>query len=180
MNIAYNILPECFVDTAIVNALMKIEGCYVDPLHCYGCNKVGDMMKNKLGDEFALGIIDNDKRQHSYNNNFYLIGKSEHIELMKHKSKPQYLIRISPAMDGFILDVAKRNNINMSEYDLPDNLATFITITKNAKVKDNNNLKKIVKHLVDDKEMAILRGLLGYIYKNKYDCSEKDLLCYFE
>ena len=85
MNIAYNILPECFVDTAIVNALMKIEGCYVDPLHCYGCNKVGDMMKNKLGDEFALGIIDNDKRQHSYNNNFYFnITKHLQTNLCKH------------------------------------------------------------------------------------------------
>lgn len=64
MNISRDILPECFVDTNIVNTFLKMEGLYTDANHCHGCNKVGNMMQQNLKDEFALGIIDNDKKQH--------------------------------------------------------------------------------------------------------------------
>ena len=50
MSIAYDILPECFVDTNIVNTFLTMEGVYVDANHCHGCNKVGNMMMQKLKD----------------------------------------------------------------------------------------------------------------------------------
>ncbi|WP_300796609.1 hypothetical protein [uncultured Bacteroides sp.] len=172
MSIAHDILPECFVDTNIVNTFLTMEGIYVDANHCHGCNKVGSMMQ-KLKDEFALGVIDNDKKQHSYNSQFYSLGKTEHLELLKHSSKHHYLIRVSPAMDGFILEVAERQKIDMSDYDLPDKLKDFTEITKDAKAKDSKNLKRLFKDMAGDDEMKILKKILGYIYKNKYDCDEK-------
>lgn len=178
MSFAYNILPECFIDTNIVNTLMKEAGIYDSANHCHGCNKVGDMMKNKFKDEFALGIIDNDKKQHSYNSEFNIIGKTEHLELLKHKSKHQYLIKVSPAMDGFILDVANRNNISMADYELPEKLKEFTIITKDIKAKDSINLKKLFQNLLVDKEIILLKELLEYIYNNMYNC-DKDILCSF-
>ena len=50
MSIAHDILPECFVDTNIVNTFLTMEGVYVDANHCHGCNKVGNMMMQKLKD----------------------------------------------------------------------------------------------------------------------------------
>lgn len=180
MNISRDILPECFVDTNIVNTFQKMEGIYTDANHCHGCNKVGNMMQQNLKDEFALGIIDNDKKQHSYNADFYLIGKTEHLELLKHRSNRHFLIRVSPAMDEFILKVAERNHIKMSDYDLPDNLKDFTVITKDAKAKDSVNLKKLFRNMVDDDEMMLLKNVLGYICKNKYDCDEKILSSFFK
>ena len=76
-------------------------------------------------------------------------------------------------MDGFILEVAERQKIDMSDYDLPDKLKDFTEITKNAKAKDCKNLKRLFKDMAGDDEMKILKKILGYIYKNKYDCDEK-------
>lgn len=47
MSIAHDILPECFVDTNIVNTFLTMEGIYVDANHCHGCNKVGNMMQQQ-------------------------------------------------------------------------------------------------------------------------------------
>lgn len=179
MSIAHDILPECFVDTNIVNTFLKMEGIYIDANHCHGCNKVGNMMQQQLKDKFALGVIDNDKKQHSYNSQFNLLGRTEHLELLKHNSKHHYLIRVSPAMDGFILDVAERQKIEMSDYELPDKLKDFTEITKNAKAKDCKNLKKLFKDMVGDDEMTILKNVLGYLCKNKYNCNEKVLSSFF-
>lgn len=70
MSIAHDILPECFVDTNIVNTFLTMEGIYVDANHCHGCNKVGNMMQQQLKDEFALGVIDNDKSNIHITDNF--------------------------------------------------------------------------------------------------------------
>ena len=180
MSIAHDILPECFVDTNIVNTFLTMEQVYTDANHCHGCNKVGNMMQEKLKDNFALGIIDKDKRQHSYNKEFHSLGNTEHLELLKHPTNQHYLIRITPAMDGFILKVAGRQCVNMSDYDLPNNLKKFTEITKNASAKDNANLKKLFKNIVNDKEMTLLKNILGYISKNKYNCSDKELSDFFE
>lgn len=179
MSIAHDILPECFVDTNIVNTFLAMENVYIDANHCHGCNMVGNMMQRNLKDNFALGIIDNDKRQHSYNREFHSLGKTKHLELLKHPSRQHYLIRVSPAMDGFILDVADRQGVNMSNYDLPDSLEKFTAKTKNANAKDNANLKRLFRNLVTDEEMTLLRNILGYIGKNKYNCSDKDLSGFF-
>lgn len=72
--------------------------------------------------------------------------------MLKHNSKHHYLIRVSPAMDGFILDVAERQKIDMSDYELPDKLKDFTEITKDAKAKDSKNLRKLFKDMVDDEE----------------------------
>ena len=179
MSIAHDILPECFVDTNIVNTFLTMEGIYVDANHCHGCNKVGNMMQQQLKDEFALGVIDNDKKQHSYNRQFYSLGITEHMELLKHNSNHHYLIRITPAMDGFILDVAERQKIDMSDYGLPDNLKDFTVVTKDAKAKDSKNLRKLFKDMVNDEEMTILKNVLEYICKNKYKCDERKLSSFF-
>lgn len=82
-------------------------------------------------------------------------------------------------MDGFILDVADRQGVNMSDYDLPDSLEKFTEITKNASAKDSANLKKLFRNLVTDEEMTLLRNILGYLSKNKYNCSDNDLSVFF-
>lgn len=61
MSIAHDILPECFVDTNIVNTFLAMENVYTDANHCHGCNKVGNMMQKNLKDHlrWELSIMIN-------------------------------------------------------------------------------------------------------------------------
>ncbi len=96
----YHIVPECYIDTNITEFLLDSHGVN----HQKGCNAVAKkMMESNLKDQFSVGIIDNDKRQHSYVTEFTEIAHTQHITLLKHKERSHYFIRISPAMDQFIL-----------------------------------------------------------------------------
>ena len=70
---ALRIIPECYVDTNLVSALLGGIGVN----HQKSCNKVVGRMKDKYGDDFAVGIIDNDKRRPGYLKNTlkYLLDK---------------------------------------------------------------------------------------------------------
>lgn len=169
MNIAVDILPECYVDTNMVNTMLGIGGIECKANHCKGCNKVAkDMDGNKLRDCFALGVIDNDKMQHSYTKDFVTIGESEHIELLKHNGRHHFLIRVNPAMDGFVLEVSRAQGVDMAEYGLPTELKGFTKLTKSDTAKDDKNLKRLFKSIKDQKEIALMRNILTYLYKNKY------------
>jgi len=68
-----DILPECFVDTNVVNSLLSLPA-NASANHCHSCNKVGDAMsRGRIADQFALGVIDNDKRQHGYMKEFHSV-----------------------------------------------------------------------------------------------------------
>ena len=66
------IIPECYVDTNLVETLVCKAGCN----HQKGCNQVAKVMQEKFADRFAVGIIDADKRKPGYLNNFNEIASS--------------------------------------------------------------------------------------------------------
>ena len=170
MRMEFDILPECYVDTNVIATMLALEVPSAGmPNHCMGCNKVcGSMSSGKLSDSFALGIIDNDKMEHSYVQEFCIVGAKEHIQLLKHKCRHHFIIRINPAMDRFILDVAERQGVRMSDYELPVRLKDFTKLTKDANAKDDANMKRLFKKLKGDGEMKTLRRVLAYLYNNKY------------
>ena len=93
------IIPECYIDTCLVESLLETEGVN----HQKGCNVVTGVMDSKYADKFAVGIIDDDKKKPSYVNEFYNLATTDFLVLLKHLTRPHYLIMVKPAMDGFIL-----------------------------------------------------------------------------
>ena len=67
------IIPECYVDTNLVETLVCTYGCN----HQKGCNQVAKVMQEKFADRFAVGIIDADKRKPGYLKEFNEIASSE-------------------------------------------------------------------------------------------------------
>lgn len=165
------IIPECYIDTNLVESLIITEGCN----HQKGCNTVVNTMQKKFGNGFALGIIDNDKRQVAYVSNFSEIANTTSLSLRKHHSKPHYLIMVAPAMDGFLLKCAQELNINMAEYGYPSLLKDFTTITKSVTSKNDSGFKKLFKALNNASEMIILKKWLQYLKKNQYQSKDKEL-----
>lgn len=168
----WHVVPECYIDTNLTEFLLKSTGVN----HKSGCNEVAkSMAESNLKDQFSIGIIDNDKRQPSYVKEFIEIAHTSHIALLKHKERPHYLVRVSPAMDGFILDCAKEQGVDLKDYGLPSALEELTKVTKDVKAKDDSRFKALFKSLKNSEEMKKLRTVLNYLNDNQYKCDTAEL-----
>jgi len=168
----WHIVPECYIDTNITEFLLDSHGVN----HQKGCNAVAKkMMESNLKDQFSIGIIDNDKKQHSYVSEFTEIAHTRHITLLKHRERPHYFVRISPAMDQFILDCAKEQGVNMTDYDLASDLEGFKKQTKTVDSKNDIRFKKLFKAIRHNQEISVFRSILNYLKENLYQSKVEDL-----
>lgn len=173
----WHIVPECYIDTNLAEYLLNSHGVN----HQKGCNAVAKkMMESNLKDQFSIGIIDNDKRQHSYLNEFTEIARTQHLTLLKHKSRPHYFVRITPAMDQFILDCVTDQGINLQDYGLPSELAEFTKITKDVKAKNDYRFKSLFGALENCEEIKVFRSVLNYMNDKQYNCDLKELQKIFD
>ncbi|MDR3287145.1 MAG: hypothetical protein LBT27_06865 [Prevotellaceae bacterium] len=141
-----NILVECYTDTILIETLVtpiKTRGYN----HQKNCIKVLNVMKIQLANEFALGIIDDDKVKPKDFNVFILIKKHNKISIYKHENKSHYIIKISKAVENFILQTAQQCNISLSDYNLPTDLENLKKITKHATSKNNPDLRRLFMDL---------------------------------
>lgn len=173
----WHIVPECYIDTNLAEYLLDSHGVN----HQKGCNAVAKkMMESNLKDQFSIGIIDNDKRQHSYVSEFTEIAHTQHITLLKHKERPHYFIRISPAMDQFILDCANELGVNLKDYGLPSELEEFTKVTKDVNAKNDYRFKSLFGALEGSIELSKLRSVLIYLNDKQYKCDTAELQKLFE
>ena len=173
----WHIVPECYIDTNLAEYLLNSHGVN----HQKGCNAVAKKMtESNLKDQFSIGIIDNDKRQHSYVSEFTEIAHTKHVTLLKHKSRPHYFVRISPAMDQFILDCAAEQGVNLQDYGLPSELAEFTKITKDVNAKNDYRFKSLFGAIENAKEISMLCSVLNYLNDEQYKCDAADLQKLFE
>lgn len=171
MSDAFQIIPECYVDTTLVSTLLGGIGVN----HQKGCNNVVSKMRNKFKDSFAVGIIDNDKRRPGYLDEFVLVSGSEHLALYKHTSMHHFIITISPAAEVFILDSAKETGLSMPDFGLPSDLNGLKKITKRIVSSKNDSLTRLFSSLRSFGEVALLTGVLEYLLENKYSASVEEL-----
>lgn len=82
------IIPECYIDTNLVETLIKTDGCN----HQKGCNTVVKVMNERFAKDFALGIVDKDKRQIRY---AILKGWIEYLRTHKWESQAEELLAIA-------------------------------------------------------------------------------------
>lgn len=173
----WHIVHECYIDTNLAEYLLDSHGVN----HQKGCNAVAKkMMESNLKDLFCIGIIDNDKRQHSYVSEFAEIAHTQHVTLLKHKERPHYFVRISPAMDQFILDCANELGVNLNDYGLPTKLEEFTKVTKDVNAKNDYRFKSLFSALEDSKEISKLRSVLNYLNDKQYKCDTAELQKLFE
>lgn len=170
------IIPECYVDTSMVETLLETEGVN----HQKGCFMVASVMDGKYSDGFAVGVIDFDKKRPTYLNGFEELASSEHLTLMKHKSRSHYVVYVKPAMDGFILSQVAVAGIDLSEYELPSELKSFTRITKTITTKWDGRFKRLFHDLRDCREMIILSQVLNYLKMNQYASKDEELKRLFE
>ena len=166
-----NFIPECYVDTNLIETLMNVD---VNHQHC--CSKVTNVMECKMADSFAVGIIDDDKKKPSYVKSFVLIAGKEQFKIMKHPDRPHYLIVISPAVDKFIIDCARKSNIDIEDYDLPRNFNQFKEQTKRTTSNKDFRFKALFNTLKVNEEFSSLAKVLSYLREKRYESSIDDIV----
>lgn len=167
-----HIIPECYVDTNLIETLIKALGCN----HQKGCNQVCKVMKEKFADRFSIGIIDADKRQPSYLMEFNKIGERGHLQVLKHQTKPHFIILISPAIDQFILDSAAEQNIDLTDFNLPADLQSFTRQTKSVLSNKDKRFRSLFLALESATEISILKKLLTYLNNSPYSSTPEAIL----
>lgn len=133
------------------------------------------MATGKLADEFAVGIIDKDKQQPKYVKQFTIIRKTAHIELLKHTTRPHYIIRIVPAIERFLLDIASSDTLD--KFGLPSQLKELTGFTKSLPPEIAKKIERLTKVLCSNanSEMSTLKRILEYLDQHKYQVSLKTL-----
>lgn len=158
-----NIIPECYVDTNLIEFL--VDGSVN---HQHSCTKVVGLLNSKFKDQFAIGNIDKDKVEMGYAKSCDVIAATEHLTLLKHKDRAQFLITICPAVDRFILDCAEEEEIKLASYSLPSKLKDFIKVSKSVTSNSDCRFKSLFKTLENNKEFRNLRLSLDYLIAHRY------------
>lgn len=169
------IIPECYVDTNLVETLVCPAGCN----HQKGCNQVAKVMQEKFSNRFAIGMIDADKRRPSYLNEFKAIASSTHISLFRHPKRPHFIILVQPAIEGFILSCASIGNIDLKEYDLSPDMKHLTTQTKNVISNKDQRFKRLFKSMENYGEVKLLKTLIAYLIDNTYNSIDAEIISIF-
>lgn len=169
------IIPECYIDTNLVETLACFSGCN----HQKGCNQVAKVMQEKFTNRFTVGIIDADKRRPGYLNKFKEIASSPHLKLFRHSERSHYIILVYPAADGFILHCAEEGGIRIEEYNLSPVLKEFTSQTKNVMSNKDVRFKRLFKSMENVGEIKLLKTVLSYFIDKTYNSKDSDLINLF-
>lgn len=137
-----SILPECYVDTNLIETLVPPHKGYN---HQMGCGTVAKKMKEYFDNGFAFGIIDKDKKELDYLREFTEIIVSGNLRLHKHRTKNHYMIQIHPAIERFLLENAALADISLLDYNLPSDLDSLKKFQKPPEVKQTTNSSLFLK-----------------------------------
>ncbi len=155
-----NIIPECYFDTLLVKTMLNVKNVN----HQKSCFKVETTVKGI--DDFALGIIDKDKKEIAYLKDFIAEITNDNLILWKHRTKQHYFIQLIPAIEIWILNAADESNLNIVEIGLPNELNKLKKITKQEGAIKNKLLINLCNQLIIGKSKAIttLSLWLNYLY----------------
>lgn len=161
------VIPECYVDTNLVETLVPPKTRYN---HQHGCGTVAKRMQDYFSNAFALGIIDKDKNEIDYLKKFDLLINTGSLFLYKHKEWHQYIIQISPGMEQFIMANAEAVGVDLSDYDLATDLDDLRKQSKTIRSKDDDRFKRLFKAIRKNgsPEFSLLASWVSYLKETSY------------
>ena len=167
-----HIIPECYIDTKLIKALVPPHTKYN---HQKGCSTVVKVMQEKFKDDFAVGIIDRDKQELGYANQFDLVVEiPNNLQLFKHRSRNHYLIFICPAVEKWIIACAVDADLLLQDFGLPSDFLLLTKITKTSKSENNDEYSSNFKNLFNalksqnPSNVAVLRFWVKYLKSHPY------------
>jgi hypothetical protein len=135
-------------------------------------------MQEKFSNSFALGIIDKDKKEVPYLQEFDLVASNDSLFVYKHTSKHHYIIQITPAIERFFTKAASEKDVDLASYGFSSDMKELTRATK--QVSDKNEVvfktfKRLFKDLSEAPEIARLSSLIQYLGENRYRVEIEEL-----
>ena len=170
----FEVIPECYVDTNIISTLIGAE-----VNHQKGCNNVANTLNLKMQNQFAIGIIDKDKRTPGYLDQFQCVAQRSHIELYKHPLRPHYFILVIKAIETLLLENAELLGLDMKAYDLTSNKEEFKKQTKRCDSNKDPRFSRLTSDLRISPEIKALEESIKYMVARKYNINIDELKSIF-
>jgi len=163
-----SVIPECYIDTNLIETLVPPNKGYN---HQKGCGTVAKVMKERFTNSFALGIVDKDKQELDYLQEFFLVFAKGNVELYKHKDRKHFIIKINPAVERFILYNVNQARINIEDFGLPADFDKFRKVTKTVNSKNDQRFRKLFKTLQGHKlnDFETLTKCIRYLLDHPFD-----------
>jgi hypothetical protein len=170
------IIPECYVDSCLVEVLLFAGRNHVN--HQKGNGTVAKRIKEEFSNEFCVGIIDEDRRDLDYLKEFNLGIESAGLKLWKHKLKHQYIIQIKPVIEQWIINVCENSEISLVQFTLPDEIKSLKKESKSKESKKDIRFINLFKEMLrkDCEEVIKLKSWLEYLKKEKYSADINKLI----
>lgn len=155
-----SIIPECYADTLLIETLVPTKKGYN---HQHNCFKVEATMKGLSN--FALGIIDKDKKQIRYLDKFDVIDEVENdLILWRHSDKKvhHWIIQICPALEKWLLKICEAEQIDVSNFG-ENALEGIKYFTKSTSRLDNPKLQTLFNEINKKNENRSVRKLKTWV-----------------
>jgi hypothetical protein len=175
MNSNSCVIPECYVDSCLIEVLLFAGRDHVN--HQKGNGNVANEMIGKFGDDFCMGVIDEDREPIDYLSSFLAILESKYLRLWKHETKNHYIIQIRPVIEKWIIGLCSENGIKLKDFGLPEKWIDLAKISKSVTSKQDQRFIGLFKEM---KELNIgpvmqLRHWIIYLKENKYNADINQL-----
>jgi hypothetical protein len=155
-------MTECFADTLLIKTLVPTKVGYNHKKGCY--NVELEMKFGSLKDQFAVGIVDKDKKRIKYLEDFVEVDIVEGtLILWEHKAKPHFVIQICPALEKWILSICEAENIDLGSFELPTGLEELMEYTKSRESVEDIKLRQLFKAMDKKIENNSVRKLKYWI-----------------
>lgn len=170
-------IPECFLDTNLVELIFEKTGVVN---HKKGNSSVlAAMQSDKLKDNFAVAIIDDDKVKVKALEEFNLNVRLSKVglKIYKHPLRAHFVIQLSPAIEQWILRECAKAEVNMGNYGLEDNLETLRKM-KAITQRSDERFKRLFREMMQCSscdEIIELKRWLIFLKDNNYN-TDLDLL----
>ncbi|MBE2289671.1 MAG: hypothetical protein IAE95_08965 [Chitinophagaceae bacterium] len=160
-------VPECYFDTVLLKNILGVRKVN----HRQGCdNVINELEKGKrLKDDFAVALIDNDKRKLKYIiEECITINKTQNLLLLKHKDKKHYIVQLVPAIERWVLKIIEEGQVDMEGLNLQADLNGLKEFTKYESANESEELHRLCKRLINSNShtMKTLIMWLTYLYKH--------------
>jgi len=150
------IVVECYLDEYLIRSLGFPKRLIK---HQSGKGKVLRSLHRLQG---KIGIIDEDpdSLQPPELMHYDVMVASENLKLFRRRSSnEQYLIVISPYLEGWIIRRATYNHINLNEYGLESDANSLHNIPH---IEEKLNFRRFLSHLINnDEEIELLKTWLS-------------------
>ncbi|MDY3834863.1 MAG: hypothetical protein SOZ87_07390 [Candidatus Cryptobacteroides sp.] len=158
----------------IVGGNVKHKGC---------CNDVMKVLNSTT--QFAIGVIDEDKRQPTIDPGFvkYEFRSSynkTHISFYPHNDGKRFLFKVYKAMDQFVWDAAREMGASLRDIGYPADEKGFRKVTKSEDAAENPKLRRLFVQIKDYPELVAFRNTIRYLINTKYEADVETAKRFFD